>query len=102
MNKKERRKIEIKRPQEVTTLKQVAKQDLLTDAEKYDKENYDPLKNLSEKEIIVHQNKTKILTIRLSQKEDDLIKRLAEENGLSKSAFVRMLVTRSLKKADFM
>ncbi|ATW26936.1 plasmid mobilization protein [Candidatus Formimonas warabiya] len=100
MNNKERRKIEIKRPEEVTTLKTVEKKDLLNDAELFDRDNYDPLKNLSEKEIIFPQKRTEIITIRLSQKENNQIRKLAEENGLSKSSFIRMLVKRSLKKAD--
>lgn len=102
MNNKERRKIEIKRPEEVTTLNGIEKKDLFKDVELFDQENYDPIKNLSEKEIIVPKNRTEIITIRLSQKENHQIRKLAEENGLSKSAFIRMLVKRSLKKADFM
>ncbi len=56
---------------------------------------------MEDKEILTPDNRTEIITIRLTQKENEKIKKIAHENGISKSTLVRMLVTRSLKKSDF-
>ncbi|KKM12410.1 hypothetical protein SY88_04540 [Clostridiales bacterium PH28_bin88] len=101
MSKGSRRKIEVKTLEDVTSLGQISKDELLADAEKYDKECYNPLENLEEKEVLLPENRTEVITIRLTKAENEQITRLARENGLSKSALLRMLVTRSLKKSDF-
>ena len=102
MTKKTRRQINIKPISDVSVLGQTPKEQLIKeDAEKYSPENYNPLKNLSEKEVIVPDNRTEITSIRLTQQENELIKKHARDNGLSKSAFLRMLVKRSLKRNDF-
>jgi len=102
MTKIKRRKIQIKSVKDISSLGQMTDTELLADSEKYDKENYDPLKNLDDKEILIPSNRTEVITIRLTEKENEKISKIARENGLSKSALVRMLVTRSLKKPDFM
>lgn len=99
MSKVPRRIIRVKSIDDVTSLGQITKEELLTDSEKYDKENYNPL-DAQEKEILVPDNRTEVVTIRLTKKENDHISRIAHENGLSKSALLRMLVTRSLRKFD--
>jgi len=101
MSKGFRRKIKVKTLEDVTSLGQISKAGLLADAEKYDKERYNPLQNLEEKEVLLPENRTQVITIRLTKTENEQITRLARENGLSKSALLRMLVTRSLKKPDF-
>ncbi len=101
MNKTKRRRIQIETVQDATSLGQVSKKELLADAEKYDKENYNPLENLKEKEIVSSANKTETITIRLSKQENELIKKISDEYGLSKSAFLRMIVKRSLSKSEY-
>lgn len=101
MNKRERRQINVKSVGDVSVLGQTTKEQLLEDAVKYDVDNYNPLENLSEKEVILPDNRTEVITIRLTRQENDIIQKFARDNGLSKSAFLRMLVTRSLKKHDF-
>lgn len=101
MTSRKKRLIKIETMQDITELGQISKEELLADHEKYDKDNYNPLDNLDEKEILVPANRTEVITIRLTEKENEQIAKIALENGLSKSALVRMLVTRSLKKSDF-
>lgn len=97
----QRRKIQVKSVKDVTCLGHITNEELLTDAELYDKDNYNPLEDMENKEIIVPDNRTEVITIRLTETENEKIKRIAQQNGISKSALVRMLVTRSLKKSDF-
>jgi hypothetical protein len=101
MTEKQRRTITAKKVKEVSILGQMTDEELMADAKKYDQDNYNPLDNIEDKEILIPDNRTEIITIRLTEKENDKIRRIAMENGISKSALVRMLVTRSLKKSDF-
>ena len=101
MIKNPRRKIQVKTVRDVASLGQITNEELLADEKKYDKDNYNPLENIEEKEILIPDSRTEVITIRLTEKENEKIKRIAQENGISKSALVRMLVTRSLKKSDF-
>jgi hypothetical protein len=101
MTEKQRRTITAKKVKEVSSLGQMTDEELMADAKKYDQDNYNPLDNMEDKEILIPDNRTEIITIRLTEKENDKIRRIAMENGISKSALVRMLVTRSLKKSDF-
>jgi len=100
MSETKRRTIKVKRVEDVSSLGQISDEQLLADAEKYDKDNYNPLENIEDKEILI-PNRTKVITIRLTENENEKIQKIAQENGISKSALVRMLVTRSLKKSDF-
>jgi predicted DNA binding CopG/RHH family protein len=100
MSERKRRTIKVKRVKDVASLGQITDEQLLGDAEKYDKDNYNPLENMEDKEILI-PNRTKVITIRLTENENEKIQKIAQENGISKSALVRMLVTRSLKKSDF-
>lgn len=101
MSKNLRRKIQVKTVRDVASLGQITNEELLADEKKYDKDNYNPLENIEEKEILIPDSRTEVITIRLTEKENEKIKKIAQENGISKSALVRMLVTRSLKKSDF-
>jgi|GEM_PF-3070424 len=101
MTKKTRRQIDVKPMSDVSVLGQTTKEQLKNDSEKYDLENYNPLENLADKEVLLPDNRTEIITIRLTRQENELIQKRARDNGLSKSAFLRMLVTRSLRKSDF-
>ena len=100
MNKKIRHKIQVQTIDNASTLGKITKQELLSDSEKYDPENYNPIQDLSEKEILIPANKSEVVTIRLSPQENKLISHLADENGLSKSAFIRMVVKRAIKEQE--
>jgi len=100
MKNKERQKIVVETYQDVSQLGQITKQQLLDESDKYDPENYDPLENLTDKEILIPKNKTEILTIRLTPRENQGVSQLADEIGLSKSAFVRMVVKKALKEHE--
>lgn len=104
MNKKIRQPIQVKTVADASEFKQITKSELLADSEQFDKENYNPLENLSEKEIVLNKNKinkSDVITIRLTPGENQLISDLADENGLSKSAFVRMVVKKALKEHEY-
>ncbi|MHB9095883.1 MAG: plasmid mobilization protein [Eubacteriales bacterium] len=101
MSKNLRRKIQVKTVRDVASLGQITNEELSADEKKYDKDNYNPLENIEEKGILIPDSRTEVITIRLTEKENEKIKKIAQENGISKSALVRMLVTRSLKKSDF-
>ena len=101
MTKKTRHQIDVKPMSDVSVLGQTTKEQLKNDSEKYDPENYNPLENLAEKEVLLPDNRTDVITIRLTRQENELIQKRAKDNGLSKSAFLRMLVTRSLRRSDF-
>ncbi len=96
MNKSKRRKIQIKHYDDISDLGQILKEELLSDAEKYDKDNYNPLSNLYDKEILIPGKMTETITIRLTSQENEMIKKISAENGLSKSAFLRMIVKKTL------
>ena len=95
---RERNKIRVKTVPDVTQLDQVTKQQILADSMEYDKDNYNPLDG--DKEILIPDNRTEVMTIRLTPKENEAIKKIAQQNGLSKSSLLRMLVTRSLKNFE--
>ncbi len=98
MSKKLRQKIQVKIVNDASKLNIISKKELLTDSENYDKDNYNPLENLSEKEVLKPKNKSEVVTVRLSIQENKLISDLADENGLSKSSFIRMIVKRAIKE----
>lgn len=95
---RERNKIRVKTVPDVAQLDQVTKQQILADSMEYDKDNYNPLDG--DKEILIPHNRTEVMTIRLTPKENEAIKKIAQQNGLSKSSLLRMLVTRSLKNFE--
>lgn len=97
MSNDERKRIHIKTVDDISELGQINRADLIRESIQYDKENYYPLDHLDDKEIISSNNKTEVITIRLTQTESENIKKVAFENGLSKSALVRMVVKRELK-----
>lgn len=98
MNKKARQKIITQVVKDVSDLGYMTKQELLKESDQYDPENYNPIDNLDEKEVILSKNKTDVVTIRLSSQENQMISDLADENGLSKSAFIRMVVKKAIKE----
>lgn len=101
MNKKPRQRINVKTLDDVSHLNQISKKELLSESERYDKDSYNPLHNLAEKEVVVSKNKSDVVTIRLSKQENKLVSDLADENGLSKSAFIRMIVKRAIKEQRY-
>lgn len=100
MIKKERRKIIIENVQDVTSLGQMSKEELLLESEKYEPENYKPLENIDEKVILVPNNKTGVITIRVTQQENELLKKCASKNRISKSAFLRAVVLKAIKETS--
>lgn len=101
MSKKERKKLEIQTVKDVTGLGQISKKDLIAESIAYELNNYSPLEHLNEKEVLNPKHKSEVITIRLTTQENSLITHLADENGLSKSAFVRMVVKRALKETEY-
>lgn len=97
-----RRKISVKSINDVSVLGQISKDDLLADNEYFDKDNYNPLIQNEEKVILIPEHRTEVITIRLTSQENEKLRNIAQQNGLSKSALIRLLVTRSLKKSDFL
>jgi predicted DNA binding CopG/RHH family protein len=97
MNKKPRQKIITKSEKDISVLGQLTKKELLKQSDEYDPSNYNPVDTLKEKDVLLNKNKTDVVTIRLSSQENQLISELADENGLSKSAFIRMVVKKALK-----
>lgn len=93
---KKKRKIIIQNVDDVTSLGQMTNEELMHDSVRYDSDNYDPLDNIDEKVMLVPDNKSEIITIRLTQQENDLLKRYALNNSMSKSSFVRSLVLKAL------
>lgn len=75
--------------------------ELLSEHHRYDPENYDPIKNLQDKEVLLPKKRSNVVTIRLTPSENQQISDLADENGLSKSAFIRMVVKNALKREDY-
>ena len=100
MSKKERRMIKTKVFSDVSELGQITKEQLLRESEQYDKENYNPLADLSEKVVVHPQSRSEVITIRLTQEENNLLTDMAKRNKISRSALVRMLITRGLRKLD--
>lgn len=101
MSNKERENIKVQTYNDVTDLGQISKEKLLEEALKYDKANYNPLDNIEEKEVLHSKNKSEVVTIRLTSDENKLISHFADENGLSKSAFIRMVVKKALKQQKY-
>lgn len=97
MSNDKRKEIHIKTVDDISELGQINRADLIKESIQYDKENYYLLDHLDDKEIVSPTNKTEVITIRLTQTESENIKKVAIENGLSKSALVRMVVKRELK-----
>lgn len=50
---KERRKVKITVIDDVSQFGNITNEQLLVDSEKYDKDNYNPLENINDKEIII-------------------------------------------------
>jgi predicted DNA binding CopG/RHH family protein len=100
MNKKQRQKIITKSEKDISVLGQLTKQELLKQSDEFDPSNYNPVDTLKDKDVLLNKNKTDVVTIRLSSQENQLISELADENGLSKSAFIRMVVKKALKEHE--
>ncbi|WEK53468.1 MAG: hypothetical protein P0Y55_12860 [Candidatus Cohnella colombiensis] len=100
MSKRPRQLIQVKPVDDASKLGQITKQELLAESEKYDQDNYNPIQNLADKEMLIPTNKSEVVTIRLSPQENQLISNLADENGLTKSAFIRMVVKRAIKEQE--
>lgn len=101
MNRKPRQQINVKTVKDVSKLGHMTKEELLSESEKYDIDNYNPIDHNQEKEVLIPKNKTEVITLRLTPKENELIKNLADEKGLSKSAFIRMVLKTALKEEHY-
>jgi predicted DNA binding CopG/RHH family protein len=100
MNKKQRHKIITKAEEDISLLGKITKKEILKQSDEYDPSNYNPIDNLRDKDVLINKNKTDVVTIRLSSQENQLISELADENGLSKSAFIRMVVKKALREHE--
>jgi predicted DNA binding CopG/RHH family protein len=100
MNKKQRHKIITKTEEDISLLGKMTKKEILKQSDEYDPSNYNPIDNLRDKDVLINKNKTDVVTIRLSSQENQLISELADENGLSKSAFIRMVVKKALREHE--
>jgi hypothetical protein len=99
MNRRPRRKVKIQSVPDVSILGDITKEELLADSERYDKDNYNPLKNANDKVMIIPEdNKTDIITLRVNQKENELLKQLSAQNRISKSALVRNIILNNIKE----
>ena len=84
MNKNtKRRKIKITSVKDPSSITGLTNEEIMQESDKYDKENYNPLENISEKEVLVPKYRTQTLTIRLTEQEKATISKKAEENGLN-------------------
>lgn len=101
MSKKPRQKIKALSPENLENPANMNQSEILKEHDAYDKENYDPIKNLQDKEILMPKKKSDVVTIRLTPSENQIISHLADENGLSKSAFIRMVVKKALKQEEY-
>lgn len=95
---KARQKVKVKTVSDASELGQMTKQQLMEESESYDQTAYNPLNNLTEKEMLIPNKKTEVVTIRLSPQKNQVNSDLADENGLSKSAFIRMVVKKAIKE----
>mgnify|MGYP000577801458 CR=1 FL=1 len=100
MNKPTRQRMKIQTLEDLSEKGKMTKSDLLSESELFDKENYNPMNNLSEKEVLINKKRSDVITLRLTSYENKLITDLADENGLSKSAFVRMVVKKALNNTE--
>jgi predicted DNA binding CopG/RHH family protein len=100
MNKKQRYKILTKTEEDISLLGNLTKQEIIKQSDEYDPSNYNPIDHLKNKDVLINKNKTDVVTIRLSSQENQLISELADENGLSKSAFIRMVVKKALREHE--
>jgi predicted DNA binding CopG/RHH family protein len=100
MNKRQRHKIITKTEEDISLLGKMTKKEILKQSDEYDPSNYNPIDNLRDKDVLINKNKTDVVTIRLSSQENQLISDLADENGLSKSAFIRMVVKKALREHE--
>lgn len=101
MSKEKRQKITILTPEELEGDAQISTTELLEEHEKYDKNHYNPIANLEDKEVLISKKRSNVITIRLTPAENQVISNLADENGISKSAFVRMVVKNALKQNKY-
>lgn len=101
MSKKTRQRINVLTPESLEKPAKMKPSEILDEHKMYDKDQYHPLTNLTEKEVLIPKKKTDVVTIRLSPTENQLISHLANENGLSKSAFIRMVVKNALKQEEY-
>ncbi len=102
MTKRNRQITKLKTTTDVTKLGEISKNEILEESSKYDMDNYDPLKHLSEKEMLIPKKRSEILTLRLTPQENKVITSLANENGLSKSSLIRMMLRKALKKQNYL
>lgn len=101
MSKKPRQKIRVLSSENLDSPAQMSQSEILEEHAKYEKENYDPTANLPDKEALIPARKSDVVTIRLTPSENQIISHLADENGLSKSAFIRMVVKNALKQKEY-
>lgn len=98
MSEKRRRKVIIERHEDASLLGHITNEELLDLSLKYDLENYNPLENLNEKIKLVPDNKSEVITIRISKKENILLNQLSKKEGLSKSSYLRTILRKAISE----
>ena len=99
-NQTKRKKIQITSVKDPSSITGLTNEEIMQESDKYDKDNYNPLNDIAEKEVLVPNYRTETITIRLTEQEKETIAKKAEENGLNQSSYVRMIVKRYLKETS--
>jgi len=99
--KKTRRKIPVKVVESVDSFGYVTDKELHAEFEFYEPENYNPLENIEEKEIVIpNNNKTETITMRFTKDEYDIININAKEKKVSKSTYLRMMLFNAINQKE--
>lgn len=99
MEKRERRKVKVTVVDDASQYSNITNEKLLADSEKFDMAIYNPLDSLEEKEILIPAQKTEVITIRVTEAENDLITKLADGLALSKSSYIRSIIKETINES---
>ena len=101
MKKRNKRKIEVEVVESVNKYGYIKDEELLEESAKYEPENYNPLENVEDKEIVIpNTNKTETITMRFTKDEYDSISEKALKQKISKSAYIRMVLFSKQENVD--
>lgn len=101
MKKRNKRKIEVEVVESVNKYGYIMDEELREESAKYEPENYNPLENIENKEIVIpNTNKTETITMRFTKDEYDSISEKALKQKISKSAYIRMVLFSKQENID--
>lgn len=96
-----RKKVSIEKVEKAETLGQTSNEELLKESKNYDPENYDPMEDMDQKEIIVpDNNKTEVITMRFTKQENEILKLYARKKGISKSSVIRSILLEKINDLE--